>query len=106
MSKVFCRAEARNDLLQHFVPLAQNAGAETADRFLLRAESSFADLAQRPLLGTPVKLRHPALAGMRRCRIRDFNTHLIFYQPRSEGMIIVGVLHAASDWWGVLGLEA
>jgi toxin ParE1/3/4 len=30
----------------------------------------------------------------------------VFYEPRPDGVSIVRVLHAASDWWGLLGFEA
>jgi len=29
----------------------------------------------------------------------------VFYQPRPGGVSIVRVLHAASDWWSLLGFE-
>ena len=30
---------------------------------------------------------------------------LVFYLPRSDGVSIVRVLHAARDWWRLLGIE-
>ncbi|MFM9974183.1 MAG: type II toxin-antitoxin system RelE/ParE family toxin [Beijerinckiaceae bacterium] len=104
MARIFRHKAAEDDLLEHFVYLAEHAGLETAERFFDRAETSFADLAQRPQLGKPLKLRHPALAGLRKWRIRDFENYLIFYQTGEEGVAIARVLHAASDWWGVLGM--
>ena len=44
MPRVFKRAAARRDLVQHYVYLAENAGDAVADRFLECAESSFAAL--------------------------------------------------------------
>ena len=105
MPRIFRHEEAKNDLLVHFVHLAEASSPETAERFLANAESSFHDLVQRPQLGRPLKLRHPALAGMHKWRIREFENYLIFYQPHADGVAIVRVLHAASDWWGVLGME-
>ena len=77
---------------------------DTAERFLANAEVSFNDLAGQPMIGTPLTLRHPGLAGMRKWRVKDFDNHLIFYQPRPDGVSIVRVLHAARDWWSLLGL--
>ena len=106
MPPVTKRATARRDLVEHFVYLTENAGLDVAERFLIRAEASFADLARQPMMGAPVTLKHPDLAGMRKWRGKDFDNHLVFYQPRPGGVSIVRVLHAASDWWSLLGFEA
>jgi toxin ParE1/3/4 len=100
------REAARRDLVDHFVYLAENADLPTAERFLSNAESSFDDLARQPLVGAPLKLLHPALSGLRKWRIKGFDNHLIFYEVRPGAVSIVRVLHAASDWWGLLGIES
>jgi toxin ParE1/3/4 len=105
MPQVTKRAAARRDLVEHFVYLAENAGVDVAERFLTNAEASFADLARQPIMGAPLTLRHPDLAGIRKWRVKDFDNHLVFYQPRPDGVSIVRVLHAASDWWSLLGFE-
>ena len=105
MPAVQIREAARRDLVDHFVYLAENAGMEVAERFLERAESSFGVLADQPLMGAPLPLKHADLAGLRKWRIKDFDNHLIFYQPRHNGVSIARVLHAASDWWTLLGLN-
>ena len=35
-----------------------------------------------------------------------FDKHLIFYLPRSDGISVVRVLHAARDWRTLFGVEA
>jgi toxin ParE1/3/4 len=57
------------------------------------------------LIGALLTLRHPNLAGIRKWRIKDFDHHLIFYTPHPDGVSIVRVLHAARDWWSLLGIE-
>lgn len=104
MRKIYKRAPARRDLEDHFVYLAQNTGLDIAERFLINAEASFNDLAQQPLIGTQLILQQPALAGLRRWHVKGFENHLIFYLPRSDGVSVIRVLHAARDWWGLLGL--
>lgn len=42
-----CEA-ARRDLVEHFVYLAENAGIDTAQRFLANAENTFSDLHGSP----------------------------------------------------------
>ena len=105
MPKVTQRAAARRDLVEHFVYLAENAGLDVAERFLANAEASFNELAGQPRIGSPLTLRPPELAGLRKWRVKDFDNHLIFYLPHPDGVSIVRVLHAARDWWGLLGIE-
>ena len=42
---------------------------------------------------------------MRKWGVKGFDTVLVFYLPRNDDVAIVRVLHAARDWWGLLGLE-
>ena len=105
MARVFKRAAARRDLVEHFVYLAESASDEVADRFLFNAETSFADLAEHPAMGSPMTLRRPELAGLRKWRVEGFENVLIFYLPRHDDVSIVRVLHATRDWWSVLGIE-
>jgi toxin ParE1/3/4 len=104
MPRVYQRAAARNDLIDHYVYLAVEAGEGTADRFLQQAESSFTLLASQPKMGALLTLRTPDLAGMRKWRVSGFDNHLIFYLPRSDGVTIVRVLHASRDGWSLLSL--
>ncbi len=106
MPKVWQRTTARRDLIEHYVYLAEHAGPDIAERFLTNAGASFNDLAGQPLIGAPLTLRHPELAGMRKWRVKDFDNHLIFYQVLPDGVSIVRVMHAARDWWSLLGIEA
>lgn len=105
MPVVYQHAAARRDLVEQFAYLAETAGLDTAERFLANAEASFEDLARQPLIGAPLTLGHPDLATMRKWRITGFENHLIFYIPQPDGVSIVRVLHAARDWWSLLGLE-
>ena len=105
MPSVRKREAARRDLVDHFVYLAENASLDVAERFLTQAEASFLDLAGQPKMGAPLTLKHPDLAGMRKWRVKGFDNHLIFYQPHPNGVSIVRVLHAATDWWTLLGFN-
>lgn len=105
MPTVHQREAARRDLVEQFVYLAENAGLDVAERFLRCAESSFNDLARQPLMGAPLHLKRPELASIRKWRVQDFDNHLVFYEPRPDGVSVVRVLHASSDWWALLGFE-
>jgi len=103
-SKIYQRQQARHDLIECFVYLAENASLSIAERFLTNAEVSFNDLALNPLMGSPLKSKTPKLAGIRKWRVKEFNNILIFYLPRQNGVSIVRVLHGSQDWWNLLGL--
>ena len=105
MYQVRKRATARRDLVEHFLYLFEEAGLETADRFLVNAEESFTHLSTHPHLGVQLSLRNSELAGMRKWQVKDFENFLIFYQPHEDGDVsIVRVLHATRDWWSLLGI--
>jgi toxin ParE1/3/4 len=103
MPTVTLRESAKLDLIEHFVYLAAHAGEDVADRFLTNAETSFNDLAMQAQIGTRLKLKNPALENFRKWRVKGFDNHLVFYEPHDDGVSIVRVLHASSDWWGLLG---
>lgn len=105
MPTVTQRDAAQRDLVEHFVYLAEYSGLDVAERFLNTAEASFNDLTQQPKMGAPLTLKHPALANIRKWRVKGFDNHLVFYEPRPDGVSIVRVLHGASDWWSLSGFE-
>jgi toxin ParE1/3/4 len=104
MPTVHKRASALRDLVEDYVYLAEQAGIDTAERFLSSAEESFTDLAVHPRMGSALSLHNPKLAGLRKWRVNGFEKFLIFYLPRANGVSIVRVLHAAQDWWSLLGI--
>ena len=56
------------------------------------------------MLGAPLTVLNPALAGTRKWRVKDFDRFLIFYRPRPGGVLILRVLLNSQDWWILLGL--
>jgi toxin ParE1/3/4 len=104
MRRVYRRAAARRDLVEHYVYLAENAGEDTAERFFAQAEGTFLALADQPQMGSGLTLQDARLAGLRKWRVQGFENFLVFYLPRNDGVSIVRVLYAAQDWWGVLGV--
>lgn len=104
--KVTIRAAARRDLVEHYRWLNAEAGNDVAERFLLAADAEFAALASIPGMGGAVETRHPRLAGIRKWRVGGFANILIFYHERRNGASIVRIIHAAQDWWALLGVES
>ncbi len=72
MPRVFKRAAARRDLVQHYVYLAENAGDAVADRFLACAETTFTELSEHPEMGAALALRRSELGAI--------GVHLILLQ--------------------------
>ena len=105
MPKIYQYAAIRRDLVDNFVYLAENTNLETAERFLAQTKASFNALAEQPMIGAPLTLCDPTLADMRKWRVKDFDNHLIFYLPHHDGISVVRVLHAARNWWNLLGIE-
>lgn len=105
MARVYKRARARQDLVERYVFLAENASKNVADRFLANTEACLATLAEQPMMGAPLALRRPELHGMRKWQVKEFDDILIFYMPRPDGISVVRVLHAAQDWWTLLGMK-
>jgi toxin ParE1/3/4 len=105
VATVFIRPKVRADLAENYVYLAEHAGEAVADRFFDNAEATFNALSIHPLMGSPLSLRAPELAGLRKWPVAGFDNHLIFYFPRPDGISVVRVLHAAQDWWGLFGIE-
>ena len=65
MPKINQRAAIRRYLVDNFVYLAENTNLETAERFLAQTKASFNALAEQPMIGAPLTLCDPTLAGMR-----------------------------------------
>lgn len=99
------RATAKRDLVRHYVYLAEAAGIETAERFLLQADESFSNLALHPEMGVALVANRPELVEIRKWHVKGFENFLIFYQARQHGVSIVRVLHGSQDWWSFLGVR-
>jgi toxin ParE1/3/4 len=95
-SKIIIRAAAARDLAEQADYLAERS-LEAALRFLDAVAETFRDLASMPEMGSPRQVRNPALAGLRKWRIRGFEDYLIFYRPIGNGIEVLRVLHAARD---------
>lgn len=99
MAHVRKRVAAKRDLVEHYVYIAEQAGIEMAERFLLQADESFHDLAIYPAMGVALAVRRAELLGLRKWEVKGFNKFLIFYLPQPDGIAVVRVLYAAQDWW-------
>ena len=76
--------------------LADEAGIETALRFLAAAQKTFSSLAAHPGLGWRPSLG-PAFQSIRAFPVAGFKSMLVFYRTREDVLEIVRVLHGARD---------
>jgi toxin ParE1/3/4 len=102
MAHAIQRPAARRDFITHYVYLAENAGLETAKRFRVAVEKTYADLAETPGMGAPGKVRQGKHVGVRLWRVRDFEQYLIAYRPHRGGVAIERLVHAKQDYHRVL----
>ena len=78
--------------------LAEEADLDTALQFLAEVCETFGLLATQPQMGWLCKVRHPQLLTARTFRVSSrFEKHLIFYQPYSGRIEILGVVHGSQD---------
>lgn len=102
MLSVKRRARANQDIDSHFDYLDKEAGSAVAKHFLECCEAAFAQLAQYPQIGEPTKAVSQRLRGLRRWRVKDFESYLVYYLPKPDGVEIVHIRHSSRDVWGMV----
>ncbi len=102
-ANVGVRALAGRDIEDHYRWLSKEAGVDMADRFLTATDKAFWMLAEHPGMGPAVASANERIARLRKWKIDGFPSAIIFYEPRANGITIVRVIHAAQDWWRLIG---
>jgi toxin ParE1/3/4 len=64
-------------------------GARVSRRYLDELYDLFATLAERPELGVAASQRHPSV------RRYPFARHMVFYEPESDGVLIIRIIPMA-----------
>jgi toxin ParE1/3/4 len=91
------RPLAWREINGHLDYLEEEAGLDTAERFLDQLMDSFEALAHMPRVGNLCGFRKSSTRRLRRWPVRDFPNWLIFYQPTGYGVEIVRVIHGARN---------
>jgi toxin ParE1/3/4 len=99
------RAQAVEDAEKISEYLALEGGEALALRFAASLTQSLAQLCDHPGIGAPLVSRDPTLHSIRRWRIADFKSYLIFYCVSDSIIEVVRVLHGTSDWWRVFDID-
>ena len=71
-----------------------------ADQFCDAVEHALTLLVRHPQLG--VKAGFPHAPRVRKWVVRKFPNYLLFYEDRTEGLLIVRLLHGAQDLPGLI----
>lgn len=98
--KLFLSPLARQDLIEQGKYLAKE-NMEIVDRFLAATQSTLAQIAQMPLIGSPRQYRNPRLTGIRMWPIKGFENHFIFYRIIENNVEVIRILHGARDIEGI-----
>jgi toxin ParE1/3/4 len=77
--------------------IAQN-DADAAQRFLAACDETFIFLINNKKIGATRSFRDSSLQDVRMWRVKGFEKYLIFYQPFSDGIKILHVVHSARNY--------
>ena len=91
------RPKADRDLEDQAYYFAMEATPELANRFLVAAHETFALLATQPEMGWQPRLKDPRLSSVRVFRVSGFEKMLVLYQPRTDGIDVLRVVHGSRN---------
>lgn len=97
MPRVVVRPGGWREINQQLEYLEEQAGSETAERFLDQLMASAGTLADMPRIGHLCGFRRAGLRRVRRWSVKGFPNWLIFYLPLRDGVEILHVMHGARD---------
>lgn len=91
MAQILFTPLATEDLQQIWVYIAENAGNEVANKFLLEIKKKCEAIAEFPKSG---RLRHEFLINLRSF---SFKNYIIFYLPLADGIEVLRIIHGSRD---------
>ena len=74
-------------------------------RFLDAAEAIFRQLASMPGLGESYETTNPLYQDLRCFPIPRFPSHIVYYTPLADGIVVIRILHGARDVDRILAQE-
>ena len=87
-----------SDVERQFEWYVTNANWEVAELYLKAVEATCRVLNPHPLLGAPLRARHPRLDGWRFMVVfRPFQKHLLFYEVGGDEVILRRAMHGHRD---------
>ena len=96
-SRLTVSEAAAADVVEQADWYEQQSGGELARRWERAVTSAVLRIMQHPRAGAISSFQHPELSNVRRVLIPGFPKHLIFYQVRKNGILILRIVHGARD---------
>jgi toxin ParE1/3/4 len=90
MARILRRPRAASDIAEIWDYIAEDSLAQ-ADAWVDRLDATLNTLANHPLMG---RVREELSPGLRSL---PFGRYVIFYQPLSDGIDVIRILHSARD---------
>jgi toxin ParE1/3/4 len=100
--RVVRRPRCLDDLDAAAAYIQSQSDPERAIRFLRAADSTFAQLAGMPGIGTRYEPHEPLFSGIRYFPVTRHAKYLVFYRPLTDGIEVLRVLQGARDIQSVL----
>ncbi|CAN5633497.1 type II toxin-antitoxin system RelE/ParE family toxin [soil metagenome] len=91
MAQILFTPIATEDLRQIWIYIAENAGSETANRFLSEIKNKCETIAEFPESG---RARHEFLINLRSF---PFKKYVVFYLPLKDGIEVLRIIHGSRD---------
>jgi toxin ParE1/3/4 len=91
MAQILFTPLATEDLKEIWLYLAENAGNESANKFLKAVKKKCENVAAFPEMG---RVRHEYLVNLRSF---PFGKYIIFYLPLSDGIEVLRIVHSSRD---------
>lgn len=102
--RIIIKSKASQDLDDHFAYIAEN-NFEAALQFFDLAQSTIAQLARMPGIGSLYPVENPRLQRLRKWAVKGFRKYLIFYFERDDAIEVVRILYATQDISSILDGE-
>ncbi|MGD9562522.1 MAG: type II toxin-antitoxin system RelE/ParE family toxin [Pyrinomonadaceae bacterium] len=99
---IFKRPAAADDIEECFLHIAKD-NREIGLAFLIAVERSLKELADFPLLGKAIKLRHKEVGDVRMWHVKGYENYLIFYTVHRDKIIVIRVLQGSRDIHNMFG---
>jgi toxin ParE1/3/4 len=105
MSRRIIRTDVALDDLDAQSEYIRQHNPRAALRFLGAAEATFRQLASMPGLGERFETDNTLYQDVRCLPISRFPSHIVYYKPLSDGVVIIRVIHGARDIDRIFGKE-
>lgn len=89
---------AQEDLTNQLRYLMENASNDSARKLARSITTTAGMLATMPGMGIPCRFTHPEFRTLRRFPVKEFRRLLIFYRASPNGIEIVRLLGARTNW--------